>query len=123
MDTPTTLLDLTALKTGDDRFSDLPGYIILHVLLFIGSNDIIGLSYASRKFGQLPTCNLYFKLGCDSKKCRPSCKQVQGFLKGFLNQHNEPQIDRFRLHWFCHASRYDIEGSIFSLCVQKAFKA
>ncbi|KAA3464719.1 FBD-associated F-box protein [Gossypium australe] len=113
METPT---DLIALKTGDDRFSDLPEYII-HVLSFIGSNDIVGLSYVSRKFRQLTMCsrNLYFKLGCDSKKCTPNCKQVQGFLKGFLNKHSEPQIDRFRLHWFCRASRYDVKGSIFSL--------
>ncbi|TYI30763.1 hypothetical protein ES332_A05G410200v1 [Gossypium tomentosum] len=103
METPT---DLIALKTGNDRFSDLPEYIILHVLSFIGSNDIVGLSYVSRKFRQLTMCsrNLYFKLG------------------GFLNQHNEPQIDRFRLHWFCRASRYDVKGSIFSLCVQKALR-
>ncbi|KAK8302022.1 hypothetical protein V6Z11_D04G059200 [Gossypium hirsutum] len=124
MEPPTKSLDLIALKTGDDRFSDLPEYIILHVLSFIGSNDIVGLSYVSRKFRQLTMCsrNLYFKLGCDSKKCTPNCKQVQGFLKGFLNQHNEPQIDRFRLHWFCRASRYDVKGPIFSLCVQKALR-
>ncbi|MBA0814371.1 hypothetical protein Gohar_020203 [Gossypium harknessii] len=82
---------------------------------------MILLGYVSRKFRQLTMCsrNLYFKLGCDSKKCTPNCKQVQGFLKGFLNQHNEPQIDRFRLHWFCRASRYDVKGPIFSLCAQK----
>ncbi|MBA0630265.1 hypothetical protein Godav_002381 [Gossypium davidsonii] len=124
MEPPTKSLDLIALKTGDDRFSDLPEYIILHVLSFIGSNDIVGLSYLSRKFRQLTMCsrNLYFKLGCDSKKCTSNCKQVQGFLKGFLNQHNEPQIDCFRLHWFCRASRYDVKGPIFSLCVQKALR-
>ncbi|MBA0601001.1 hypothetical protein Gorai_004194 [Gossypium raimondii] len=124
MEPPPKSLDLIALKTGDDRFSDLPEYIILHVLSFIGSNDIVGLSYVSRKFRQLTMCsrNLYFKLGCDSKKCAPNCKQVQGFLQGFLNQHNEPQIDRFRLHWFCRASRYDVKGPIFSLCVQKALR-
>lgn len=124
METSTESLDLIALKTGDDRFSDLPEYIILYVLSFIGSNDIVGLSYVSRKFRQLTmcSCNLYFKLGCDSKKCTPNCKQVQRFLRGFLNQHNEPQIDRFRLHWFCHASRYYAKGSIFSLC-SKGFKA
>ncbi|MBA0665978.1 hypothetical protein Goklo_002439 [Gossypium klotzschianum] len=124
MEPPTKSLDLIALKTGDDRFSDLPEYIILHVLSFIGSNDIVGLSYLSRKFRQLTMCsrNLYFKLGCDSKKCTSNCKQVQGFLKGFLNQHKEPQIDRFRLHWFCRASRYDVKGPIFSLCVQKALR-
>ncbi|KAB2085178.1 hypothetical protein ES319_A05G383600v1 [Gossypium barbadense] len=109
METPT---DLIALKTGNDRFSDLPEYIILHVLSFIGSNDIVGLSYVSRKFRQLTMCS----------QLHTNCKQVQGFLKGFLNQHNEPQIDRFRLHWFCRASRYDVKGSIFSLCVQKALR-
>ncbi|KAG4202872.1 hypothetical protein ERO13_A05G364300v2 [Gossypium hirsutum] len=109
METPT---DLIALKTGNDRFSDLPEYIILHVLSIIGSNDIVGLSYVSRKFRQLTMCS----------QLHTNCKQVQGFLRGFLNQHNEPQIDRFRLHWFCRASRYDVKGSIFSLCVQKALR-
>ncbi|KAL4366211.1 hypothetical protein GQ457_05G018060 [Hibiscus cannabinus] len=123
METPTELLELIVSKSGYlAGFSDLPEPIIDHVFSLIGSNDIFPLSYVCRKFRNLSLCSpsLLFTLGFDSDKCTYDCKQLQRFLKGFLNQHNAPRIHRLRLHWFCRSCRYDAKGSSFSMWVQKA---
>ncbi|XVF16566.1 hypothetical protein REPUB_Repub10bG0043000 [Reevesia pubescens] len=129
MEAPHKLIELINLDTANivdlpDRFSYLPEEIILHVFSFLGSNDIARLSYVSRKFRKLcMSCpNLQFELAFDSTKCTANCKALQRFLKGFLNQHNAPEIHRFRLHWFCNSSRYDAKGSVFGMWVQRAMR-